>query len=520
MNDDGDLLRQFAETQDEACFATLVQRHLGFVYAISLRRLRDPHAAKDAAQAVFVALARKAGAVARGPSVVGWLHRSACYETMNLMRAQANRLARETEAQRLGTTAAEPRPEPGAIDAVLDEVLLELPGGDREAILARYFSGQSYAEIGATLRLSENSARMRVERALARLRKHLVGRGVTSTAVVLAEALPAYASASVPSGLAAAVTQASLVGVAGGIGAAGGLGVAGSISAAGGFGAATATIITFMSTTKIVVGVALVAALGGTYYGFHRNAALEAELAEARTASASAVPEKQLQALQREKAALKQPVATAARTNSGSAAPAATAKRAGGAAAPATPAPGVTPKVSKGWFKYGGSSNLYEVGTDENNAWGGMPSAYAKSTGEAAESKLGGMMQTIAADTYQNQRVRLSGWMKTQDANDSGGHLWMRVDGQQPNQMLGLDNMDGRAPKGTTDWQEYSLVLDVPANASKLNYGFYVKGKGQVWVNGVTITPVGTDVPTTNMIKEKPPLPAQPENLGFAPPKS
>src|SRR5271166_3803913 len=69
MNNDGDLLRQFAETRDESCFATVVQRHLGFVYAVSLRRLRNVHAAQDAAQAVFVALARKAGAVARGPSV-------------------------------------------------------------------------------------------------------------------------------------------------------------------------------------------------------------------------------------------------------------------------------------------------------------------------------------------------------------------------------------------------------------------------------------------------------------------
>src|SRR5687768_3754674 len=107
MKSDVDLLRQFAETKDEASFAELVQRHIGFVFAVSARRLRDPHLAKDATQAVFVALARKASAVAGCPSVVGWLHRSAVFETLNIMRARTNRLARETEAQRLGTTLSE-----------------------------------------------------------------------------------------------------------------------------------------------------------------------------------------------------------------------------------------------------------------------------------------------------------------------------------------------------------------------------------------------------------------------------
>src|SRR5690349_6743446 len=108
MNDDADLLRQFAEARNEGCFRQLVERHIGFVYAVNLRRLRDPHLAQDATQAVFVALARKAAQVARSASVVGWLHRSSCYESRNLMRAQINRLARETEALRLGIAGAEP----------------------------------------------------------------------------------------------------------------------------------------------------------------------------------------------------------------------------------------------------------------------------------------------------------------------------------------------------------------------------------------------------------------------------
>jgi hypothetical protein len=259
----------------------------------------------------------------------------------------------------------------------------------------------------------------------------------------------------------------------------------------------------------------LVAAIGGALYEYYHTSELEVKLAEARTESAAA--SKQLQVIQQEIADLKRRVASPdqARPALPSAVPQ-TAAAPITFQAPAVPPPGITPKAPKGWAKNGSAADLYEVGVDENNTWGGMPSAYAKSTG-AADGKFGGMMQTIAADAYQNQRVRLTGWMKTEDANEGGAHLWLRIDGQE-RQMLGFDNMDGRAPKGTTDWQEHSIVLDVPAGATKLNYGFFVQGKGQMWVNGVTITPVGADVPTTNMLKKQPPLPATPVNLGFAPP--
>jgi RNA polymerase sigma factor (sigma-70 family) len=491
MNNDGELLRQFAETRDEACFATVVQRHIGFVYAVCLRQLRDAHSAKDATQAVFVALARKARAVAVSPSVIGWLHRSACYETRNLMRAHINRLARETEAQRLGTASAEAPLPIEALAADLDEALQELPETDRVAILARYFSNASYAEIGSTLHLTENAARMRVDRALAKLRDQLARRGITSTAAALAGALPSYASVNVPGGLAAGVTKASVLAAAGGSG--------------------VLAVIGFMSTTKVVTGLAIAAVIAGSVYQY-RQASARADLAEAHAAE-NAAASKQLAAAQREIAELRQratAVATATPAAAPSAAPTAS------LTPPPAAIPGVTPKPPKGWMKNGSANDLYEVGVDENNSWGGMPSAYAMST-TAPKGKFGGMMQSIAADAFQGQRVRLTGWIKTEDAAE-GGNLWMRVDGKEPNKTLGFDNMANRAPKGTTDWQEHSIVLDVPPDSARLNYGFFVAGTGKMWVNGVTVTPVGTDVPVTNMRKDPPPLAKTPVNLGFAPP--
>lgn len=193
------------------------------------------------------------------------------------------------------------------------------------------------------------------------------------------------------------------------------------------------------------------------------------------------------------------------------------------AAAPADPAPivpverpGVTIKAPAGWFRNGAKADNYVVGVDSNETWGGMPSAYVQSLTPNVEGGFGGMMQTTSAENYLGKRVRLSGWIKTENA-EQGGQLWLRVDGQERNQVLQFDNMDNRSVKGTKDWQEASVVLDVPAGARALAYGFFVKGGGKMWVSGQQIQEVGTNVPSTNMIKPPAAAPTAPRNLGFDP---
>src|SRR5262249_22664225 len=152
-----------------------------------------------------------------------------------------------------------------------------------------------------------------------------------------------------------------------------------------------------------------------------------------------------------------------------------------------------------------------------NQSFGGMPAAYVQSIDHSVDG-FGGMMQTNSAEDYLGKRVRLSGWMKTEDANQGGGHLWLRVDGPQAGQSLQFDNMDGRAPKGTTDWQQYSVVLDVPQEATALAYGFFVSGGGKVLVSGTKLEPVGPEVASTNLnVNRTRALPKAPVDISFDP---
>jgi hypothetical protein len=274
------------------------------------------------------------------------------------------------------------------------------------------------------------------------------------------------------------------------------------------------TIFQPMKTVSAVLGLVVVLLLAAVYYQYHQTNVLQDSLAV--LGKDRVAMNRQLERLNDRIADLQRrpAVATTVVAPSGNAA--------GAAVVPIAPPPapverpGVTVKAPSGWAKNGAKPEAYVVGVDSTQTWGGMPSAYVQSLTPEVDGGFGGMMQTTSAENYVGKRVRLSGWVKTEDANEGGGHLWLRIDGETRGQSLQFDNMDNRAVKGSSDWQEASVVLDVPAGATALAYGFFVAGGGKMWVNGQKIEEVGADVPSTNMLKKQI-LPAAPRNLGFSP---
>src|SRR4051812_36285307 len=75
MSEDSELLRRFADEGAQEAFAELVRRKLDLVYAAALRQTGgDAPLAEDVTQAVFLALACRAGALKRHTALTGWLY--------------------------------------------------------------------------------------------------------------------------------------------------------------------------------------------------------------------------------------------------------------------------------------------------------------------------------------------------------------------------------------------------------------------------------------------------------------
>src|SRR5437762_7752980 len=181
MIDDAQLLRRYAEAGSEAAFSEIVSRHIDLVYSAALRQVNgDAHLAQDVAQTVFADLARKAASLAHRPILTGWLYTSAHFAAAKAVRTERRRHTREEEAQLMNPLLCDPAPDLDweKLRPVLDAAMLELNETDREAVLLRYFDNRPHAEIAGRLGLSENAARMRVDRALEKLRTLLARRGL------------------------------------------------------------------------------------------------------------------------------------------------------------------------------------------------------------------------------------------------------------------------------------------------------------------------------------------------------
>jgi RNA polymerase sigma factor (sigma-70 family) len=245
MKDDVELLRRFAEEGSQEAFAELVRQKVNLVYGAALRQTGgDGHLAQDVTQGVFLALAGQAAALTRHPLLTGWLYTTTRNLATSAVRTHVRWQRREQEAYRMNPHLTMSEPAWEELRPIIDEAMHELSENDRAALLFRFFEGRSFAEVGSAVGLTENTARMRVERALEKLRVRLASRGITSTAAVLGVALAAQPAVAAPAGLVAAIAGSS---------------IAGTMAAGGG----TITGLGFMTTTKAITGMVFLAAVAG-----------------------------------------------------------------------------------------------------------------------------------------------------------------------------------------------------------------------------------------------------------------
>jgi hypothetical protein len=160
-----------------------------------------------------------------------------------------------------------------------------------------------------------------------------------------------------------------------------------------------------------------------------------------------------------------------------------------------------------GWIMAGGAPADYEFGlaavTHE-----GLPVARLQAR-HSSPASFGTMMQTMSASQYRATRLRLNGLIRTHEVDWAA--LWLRIDG--PSGTLAFDNMRHHAPRGTADWTEAEVVLDVPEHATTVNFGLLLVGAGAAHVARLHLATVDETVALTGRDVDE--VPDSPQNLDF-----
>jgi RNA polymerase sigma factor (sigma-70 family) len=222
---DADLLARFVRNHDDSAFELLMWRHAAMVLRVCQAVLRDTHAAEDAFQATFLALARKAGSISRREALAAWLYQVAYRMALKARLDAIERRALEgRHRDRLPRVAAAvPRDDVAERDLLplVHEELNRLSAKYRSPLVLCYLEGKTHAEAAAQLGWAKGTVSGRLARAREMLKKRLVRRGVLLPAALLSVAFAASKASAVPSGLMASTFQAAVAYATGGAAAAG-----------------------------------------------------------------------------------------------------------------------------------------------------------------------------------------------------------------------------------------------------------------------------------------------------------
>ncbi len=157
---------------DPGAFEKIYARYKTAVLNYFVRTTGAPEIAEELFQELFLRVYRGARKYEPRKPFRVWLFTLA----RNLLRDRWRRLGRAPEWEDCDRELADPGPDPEALAGAREEVdrlrraVLQLPPGLREALVLRRYHGLSFAEIGEILSCSEGAARVRVFRALERLR--------------------------------------------------------------------------------------------------------------------------------------------------------------------------------------------------------------------------------------------------------------------------------------------------------------------------------------------------------------
>jgi hypothetical protein len=101
------------------------------------------------------------------------------------------------------------------------------------------------------------------------------------------------------------------------------------------------------------------------------------------------------------------------------------------------------------------------------------------------QARFGVATGSFPVEDAAGKHLRFSGYIKTKDITEGFAGLWWRADGE--GHAVAFDNMQSTGPRGTTDWKEYALELDIPEEIRNINFGVLHPGNGAAWFDSLKV---------------------------------
>jgi erythromycin esterase len=135
---------------------------------------------------------------------------------------------------------------------------------------------------------------------------------------------------------------------------------------------------------------------------------------------------------------------------------------------------------SLGLFAWGRNTGLYTWQADNTVAHTGSQSLrIVNSAPSFVNSATTVISQPFSTSAAAGRRLTLTGYIKTTGVTQGYAGLWIDVQSASAGETV--TNMNGTPPQGVSDWTQYQIDADVPADATSVQIGAVLRGIGTAW---------------------------------------
>lgn len=103
----------------------------------------------------------------------------------------------------------------------------------------------------------------------------------------------------------------------------------------------------------------------------------------------------------------------------------------------------------------------------------------------SGHGQFGAIVQCMDAANFHGNIV-FTGALATANVVNGYAGLWLRADAADGT-VVAFDNMASRGVMGTTNFQNYQILLNIPQSAVRICFGSLLTGDGQVWAADLSL---------------------------------